>query len=398
MDGSKASDPRVAADPAQRTTPAQGKIELIDLKAQQARIRARVDAAVARVLDHGQYIMGPEVTACEAQLAAFSGARHCVSCGSGTDALLIPLMAMGVGPGDAVICPSFTFTATPEVVALIGATPVLADVLPATYNLDPVSLESAIETARKQGLTPKVVMPVDLFGLPADYEAIEPIAARHGMSILCDSAQSYGAVHKHRKVGSIGRVTATSFFPAKPLGCYGDGGAVFTDDDALAHAMRSIRLHGKGDDKYDIVRVGINGRMDTIQAAVLMEKLAIFPDEIEARQTVARRYTERLANRVTTPVVPDGLTSVWAQYTVRLPSDRRDRIAAALKAEGIPTAVYYPRPVHQQQAYAASPMASTGLAASERASAEVLSLPMHPYLSAADQTRVCDAIERALDA
>jgi dTDP-4-amino-4,6-dideoxygalactose transaminase len=241
-------------------------------------------------------------------------------------------------------------------------------------------------------------MPVDLFGLPADYASIEPIAAAHGMDILCDAAQSFGAVYKGRKVGSIGRATATSFFPAKPLGCYGDGGAIFTDDDALAKAMRSIRLHGKGDDKYDIVRIGINGRMDTIQAAVLIEKLAIFPTEIAARQAVARRYTERLSNLVGTPVVPAGHQSVWAQYTIRLPAAGRDRIAAALKAEGVPTAVYYPRPVHAQQAYAGCPVASTGLAVSEQASAEVLSLPMHPYLTPADQDRVCDALARAAPA
>jgi dTDP-4-amino-4,6-dideoxygalactose transaminase len=371
-------------------------MELIDLKTQQARIRDRVDAAIKRVLDHGAYIMGPEVAELERQLAAFAGARHCVSCGSGTDALLIALMAMGVGQGDAVICPAFTFTATPEVVALIGATPVLCDVDPATYNMAPTSLEAAIATARQRGLTPKVMMPVDLFGLPADYDAMEPIAAANGMTVLCDSAQGFGAVYRGRRVGSIGTATATSFFPAKPLGCYGDGGAIFTDDDGLAKAMRSIRLHGKGDDKYDIVRIGINGRMDTIQAAVLIEKLAIFPDEIEAREIAAQRYTERLSNLVGTPSVPAGSQSVWAQYTIRLPADQREGIAAALKAKGVPSAVYYPRPVHQQEAYRSCPVASSGLTASEQASVEVLSLPMHPYLTARDQDRVCSALSRAL--
>ena len=388
MANSKPSD----ATPARSLPP----MELIDLKSQQNRIRDKIDVAIKRVLDHGAYIMGPEVGELERQLAKFAGAKHCVSCGSGTNALLIALMAMGVGPGDAVICPAFTFTATPEVVALIGATPVLADVDPATYNLAPNSLESAIATARKMGLTPKVVMPVDLFGLPADYDPIEPIAVANGMAVLCDSAQSFGATYRGRTVGSIGTATATSFFPAKPLGCYGDGGAIFTDDDSLAKAMRSIRLHGKGDDKYEIVRIGINGRMDTIQAAVLIEKLAIFPDEIEARQTAARRYSERLSNLVGAPTVPAGSQSVWAQYTIRLQADRREQIAAALKAEGIPTAVYYPRPVHQQEAYLTCPVASTGLTASEQASAEVLSLPMHPYLTTADQDRVCDALARAL--
>lgn len=374
-------------------------MELVDLKSQQALIRSRIDAAISRVLDHGAYIMGPEVADLEKRLAQFSGARHCISCGSGTDALLIALMALGIGPGDAVYCPAFTFTATPEVIALIGATPVFADVEPHTFNLDAASLASAISTSKQQGLKPRAVMPVDLFGLPADYDAIEQIAAEHGIAILCDAAQSYGAAYRGRKVGSIGRVTATSFFPAKPLGCYGDGGAIFTDDDELAHAMRSIRLHGKGDDKYDIVRVGINGRMDTIQAAILIEKLTLFPAEIENRNEAADRYTELLSNASASlilPEVPAGSVSVWAQYTIRSTLGDRDRIAAALKSEGIPTAVYYPRPLHHQPAYRNCISASTGLAVSERLAAEVLSVPMHPYLSRADQDRVTDAVRRAV--
>ena len=389
MANSSKSDPRVAAK--------HKPMELIDLKAQQALIRDKVDLAIKRVLDHGAYIMGPEVARLEQQLATLAGAKHCISCGSGTDALLIALMALGVGAGDAVICPAFTFTATPEVIALIGATPVLCDVLPETFNVDPASLEAAIAAARAKGLTPKAVMPVDLFGLPAPYDEIERIAASHGLAVLCDAAQSFGATFRGRKVGGIGTVTATSFFPAKPLGCYGDGGAIFTDDGALADAMRSIRAHGKGDDKYEIVRVGINGRMDTIQAAVLIEKLAIFPGEIEARQRAAQRYADRLSNAFSTPKVPDGSLSVWAQYTLRLPAGRRDAIAAALKAEGIPTAIYYPRPLHHQAPYAACPVAASGLAVSEQLAGEVLSLPMHPYLDPADQDRVCDALVRALD-
>jgi dTDP-4-amino-4,6-dideoxygalactose transaminase len=343
--------------------------------------------------------MGPEVADLEKRLAQFSGATHCISCGSGTDALLIALMALGIGPGDAVYCPAFTFTATPEVIALIGATPVFADVEPHTFNLDAASLTSAISTSKQQGLRPRAVMPVDLFGLPADYDAIEQIAVEHGIAILCDAAQSYGAAYRGRKVGSIGRVTATSFFPAKPLGCYGDGGAIFTDDDELAHAMRSIRLHGKGDDKYDIVRVGINGRMDTIQAAVLIEKLTLFPAEIESRNEAAHRYTDLLSNTSASlilPEVPAGSNSVWAQYTIRLTARDRDRVAAALRAEGIPTAVYYPRPLHHQPAYQDCVSASTGLEVSERLAAEVLSLPMHPYLPRADQDRVTDAVRRAV--
>jgi dTDP-4-amino-4,6-dideoxygalactose transaminase len=358
-------------------------MELVDLKAQQALIRAQIDAAIARVLDHGAYIMGPEVAELEGRLAQLSGAKHCVSCGSGTDALLIALMALGIGPGDAVFCPAFTFTATPEVIALIGATPVFADVEPHTFNIDAASLPAAVAAATERGLKPRAVMPVDLFGLPADYDAIEEIASRHGMAVLCDAAQSYGAAYREQKVGSIGRVTATSFFPAKPLGCYGDGGAIFTDDGELAHAMRSIRLHGKGDDKYDIVRVGINGRMDTIQAAVLIEKLALFPSEIERRNEVAARYTDLLSNAspaLVLPEVPAGSKSVWAQYTLRITSGDRDRIAAALKSDGIPTAVYYPRPLHHQPAYRDCISPATGLGWSERLATEVLSLPMHPYL------------------
>jgi dTDP-4-amino-4,6-dideoxygalactose transaminase len=376
-------------------------MELVDLKAQQALIRARIDAAIARVLDHGAYIMGPEVADLEKRLAQLSGAKHCVSCGSGTDALLIALMALGIGPGDAVFCPAFTFTATPEVIALIGATPVFADVEPHTFNLDAASLAAAIAAAAERGLKPRAVMPVDLFGLPADYDTIEKIADRHGMAVLCDAAQSYGAAYRGHKVGSIGRVTATSFFPAKPLGCYGDGGAIFTNDDALTHIMRSIRLHGKGDDKYDIVRVGINGRMDTIQAAVLIEKLALFPSEIERRNEAAARYTDLLSNAspaLVLPEVPAGSKSVWAQYTLRIMSGDRDRIAAALKSEGIPTAVYYPRPLHHQPAYRDCVAPATGLAWSERLATEVLSLPMHPYLTHHDQERVCDALGRALKA
>ncbi len=373
-------------------------MQLIDLKAQQALIRGPIDQAIARVLDHGVYIMGPEVFELERQLATFGGGKYCISCGSGTDALLIALMALGVGPGDAVICPAFTFTATPEVVALIGGTPVLADVDPGTFNLDPVSMKAAIMEAKQRGITPKVVMPVDLFGLPADYDAIEAVAAENGMSVLCDAAQSFGATYRGRRVGSIGRVTATSFFPGKPLGCYGDGGAIFTDDEELAHAMRSIRLHGKGGDKYDIVRVGINGRLDTIQAAVLLEKMALFPGEIDARQGVAQLYANSLPDKIVKQQIPSGSTSVWAQYTIRLPAEKRDAFAAELKAEGIPTAVYYPRPVHHQAPYANCPRTPSGLVTSEQLAREVLSLPMHPYLTSADQGRVSVALARVFEA
>lgn len=371
-------------------------IEFIDLKTQQERIRPRLDAAMARVLDHGQFIMGPEVGELERQLAAFTGARHAITCSSGTDAILMPLMAAGIGPGHAVICPAFTFTATPEVVALLGATPVFADVDEETFNLDPKRLPAAIETARRLGLEPKVVMPVDLFGQTADHDQIEAIASEQGMFVLCDAAQSFGASYRGRKVGQIGRATATSFFPAKPLGCYGDGGAIFTNDDALADTMRSIRAHGKGADKYDIARIGINGRLDTLQAAILIEKLRIFPQEIVDRDRVAATYSASLHNVAAVPQLLEGCQSVWAQYTLRIPHGRRDAVAEGLKRRGVPTAVYYPRPVHQQAAFAAFPMSSEGLAVSERLSREVLSLPMHPYLDAATQSRIITSVTEVL--
>lgn len=371
-------------------------IELIDLAAQQRRIRPGLDAAIARVLDHGRYIMGPEVGELERQLAAFSGVKHAISCSSGTDALLMPLMALGIGPGDAVICPAFTYTATPEVAALIGATPVLAEIDPTTFNLDPSRLGEAIDTARKLGLTPRVVMAVDLFGQPADYDRIEAIAADHGLLVLCDAAQSFGAVYKGRRVGQIGRVTATSFFPAKPLGCYGDGGAVLTDDDGLAEALRSIRAHGKGGDKYDIVRIGINGRLDTLQAAILIEKLRIFPEEIKARNRLAERYSSGLAGAVATPAVHRGCESVWAQYTVRVAPERRDALARTLAGRGIPTAVYYPRTVAEQPAYRHFPVSSGGIAASTTVSREVLSLPMHPYLEDETADWIISSVRAAL--
>src|SRR6476620_998222 len=264
-------------------------IPFIDVAAQRRRLGSSVDEAIARVLGHCQFILGPEVRACESALAAFCGARHAVSCASGTDALVLVLMAKGIGPGDAVICPSFTFTATAEVAALVGATPVFADVEEGSFNLDPESLQRACVTARKLGLHPKVVIPVDLFGQPADYDRIMPIAEAEGLFVLDDAAQAFGATYRGRMLGALAPATATSFFPAKPLGCYGDGGAVLTDDEGLVEALKSLRVHGQGADKYDSVRIGLTGRLDTLQAAVLIEKLKIFPDEIAARDTIARR-------------------------------------------------------------------------------------------------------------
>ena len=373
-----------------------GEIPFIDLGAQRRRLGQGVDDAILKVVNHGAYVMGPEIAALEAQLSAFCGARHALSCANGTDALGLILMAKGVKAGDAVLCPSFTFAATAEVVAWMGATPVFVDILDDTFNLDPASLENAVVTARRLGLNPVGLISVDLFGLPADYDAIEPICAREGLWLLSDAAQSFGATYKGRKVGTIGMATATSFFPAKPLGCYGDGGAVFTDDDELADVMRSLRVHGQGADKYDNVRIGINGRLDTIQAAILIEKLKIFPDEIAARDRVARRYNELLRPLAIVPEVPRDLTSVWAQYTLRIRGFDRDAFQSDLKAAGVPTAVYYPKPLHRQTAYKAYPVAGNGLPVSERLADEVVSLPMHPYLTEEVQDRIVGAVRDAL--
>jgi UDP-2-acetamido-2-deoxy-ribo-hexuluronate aminotransferase len=371
-------------------------IPFIDVAAQRRRLGRAVDEAIARVLGHCQFILGPEVRALEAALAAFCGARHAVSCASGTDALVMVLMANGIGPGDAVVCPSFTFTATAEVVALVGATPVFADVEETSFNLDPESLRRACATARKLGLRPKAIIPVDLFGQPADYDRIVPIAEAEGLFVLDDAAQAFGATYGNRRVGALAPATATSFFPAKPLGCYGDGGAVLTDDEELARVLRSLRVHGEGRGKYDCVRIGLNGRLDTIQAAVLIEKLKIFPEEIVARDHIARRYSVGLADVALVPKVAHGSTSVWAQYTIRLPAGKRDGLAAALKSQGIPTAIHYPVPLHRQEPYERFPVADGGAPVSERLAAQVISLPMHAYLDEAIQDRIIEAVRRAL--
>jgi dTDP-4-amino-4,6-dideoxygalactose transaminase len=373
-------------------------IPFIDLAAQRRRLGRSIDDAIARVLDHCQFILGPEVRALEAELAAFCGARHCVTCASGTDALMLVLMAKGIGSGDAVICPSFTFTATAEVVALVGATPVFADVEEPTFNLDARSLQRACAMARRLGLRPKAVIPVDLFGQPADYKSIAALAESEKLFVLDDAAQAFGASCGNQRLGAIAPATATSFFPAKPLGCYGDGGAVFTDDEEFAQIMRSLRVHGEGRDKYECARIGLNGRMDTLQAAVLIEKLKIFPDEITARERIARRYSAGLSDIVTVPTVADGASSVWAQYTIRLASGRRDALAAALRQQGIPTAVYYPIPLHRQQVYRDFPIAEGGAPVSERLAEEVISLPMHAYLDEVTQDRIIEAVRHSLGA
>jgi UDP-2-acetamido-2-deoxy-ribo-hexuluronate aminotransferase len=374
-------------------------VPFIDIGAQRRRLGKSIDDAVARVLTHCHFINGPEVTQLEADLAAFSGAKHVVTCASGTDALLMVLMAKGVGRGDAVLCPSFTFCATGEAVALTGATPVFVDVDEVTFNMDANSLKRGIAAATKLGLKPRAVIPVDLFGQSADHDAIGAIAESEGMFVLDDAAQAFGASYKGRRLGTLGLATATSFFPAKPLGCFGDGGAIFTDDAKLADALRSIRVHGQGSDKYDNVRLGLTGRLDTIQAAILIEKLRIFEDEIAARNRVAERYARGLGNVVSVPRVASGCTSIWAQYTIRL-SDGcdRDNFAAKLKAQGIPTAIYYPKSMHQQTAYRDFPVADGGLPASEKLSGDVISLPMHAYLEEPAQERIIKAVHGAVSA
>jgi dTDP-4-amino-4,6-dideoxygalactose transaminase len=372
-------------------------IEFVDLGAQRRRIGARMDEAIRRVVDHGRFILGPEVGEVERQLAEFCGAKHVLSCANGTDALGLALMAKGAGPGQAVLVPSFTFAATAEVVVWFGATPVFVDVLDDSFNMDPASFEAGIAAAKRLGLKPTGTIPVDLFGQPAAYDEILEIAEANGLWVICDAAQSFGARYKGRNVGTIGDLTTTSFFPAKPLGCYGDGGAVFLDDDETIAVLRSLRVHGQGTDKYDNVRIGMNARLDTMQAAVLLEKLAVFEEEIAARQLIAARYAERLRRRVRVPEVQDGLTTVWAAYTVRLPGGAdRDDVAARLKAAGVPTAIYYAKPLHRQTAYRDYPVAGNGLPVSERMADEVLSLPIHPYLTEAVQDRIVAAVEAAL--
>jgi len=370
-------------------------IQFIDLMAQQRRLGASLTQAVAAAVEGGKFIMGPQVGELEKQLAAFVNAKHCVTCANGTDALMIVLRAWNIGPGDAVFVPAFTFAATAEVVALVGAAPVFVDVFEDTYNMDPASLEAAIAMVKREGkLKPQVVIPVDLFGQPADYAAIEPICRREGLKLFDDTAQGFGGVLNGRRAGGIGDAAATSFFPAKPLGCYGDGGAVFTNDGELDATLRSIRVHGQGTDKYENVRIGVNSRLDTIQAAILIEKFKLFPEEIELREKVARRYNAAFAksNRIVWPRVIDGAQSTWAQYTLQVPDPKK--VQADLKAKGIPTAVYYPIPLNKQRAYAHYPTVPTPISA--KLSKTVVSLPMHPYLEPAVQDQIIAAVMQSV--
>jgi len=366
-------------------------MQFIDLGAQRERIADRLKAAIDRVVEDGRYILGPQVAEFENRLAAYVGVKHCIACANGTDALLLPLYATGIGPGDAVFVPSFTFAATAEVVALAKAEPVFVDVDPDSYNIDIDSLEAAIATIKAEGrLKPKAIIPVDLFGLAADYDAIMRIAERENLLVIEDAAQAIGGSAGDRMCGSFGHVAATSFYPAKPLGCYGDGGAMFTNDDALAEKLRSFAFHGKGETQYDNIHVGINSRLDTIQAAILLEKLAILEDEMVARQAVAARYAEGLRDVVKPSANLDGTRSAWAQYAIETPN--RDALKAHLQENGIPSVIYYVKPLHSQVAYKSFPVAPAGLPVSESLPGRILCLPMHPYLSIEDQDRIISTI------
>jgi dTDP-4-amino-4,6-dideoxygalactose transaminase len=367
-------------------------LRFVDLQAQRRRLGGRIEAAIAGVLAHGQFILGPEVEQLEQALADYARVRHAITCASGTDALLLLLMARGIGPGDAVFVPGFTFAACAAAVALVGATPVLVDVEPASCNLDPASLGAAIDAVRQAGpLTPRALLAVDLFGRPADYAALRPIAGAHGLFVLQDAAQSFGARWRDEPVGRQGDAAATSFYPSKPLGAYGDGGAVLTDDDRLAEEVRLLGTHGeRRPARYEHIRIGLNSRLDTLQAAILLVKLEALEEEIARRSAVATRYDEALGDLVEVPAPLASGRSAWAQYTIRVM--RRDRLAAALAHRGIPTAVHYPRPLHRQPAFAHFPSAPGGLPVAETLARRVLSLPIHPDLEAADQVRIIAAI------
>jgi len=388
-------------------------MDFIDLKTQQSRIQEALNSNIQKVLNHGGYIMGPEIKQLETKLAAYTGTKHAISCASGTDALLMALMAYGVKPGDAIFTTPFTFIATAEVISLLGAMPVFVDIDPKTYNIDPAKLALAIKALKTKDtsiyplpitpnplpITPRGVIPVDLFGLTADYDAIESIAKEHGLFVIEDAAQSFGAQYHNKMSCSFGNIGCTSFFPAKPLGCYGDGGMCFTDDDHLAEIMTSIRVHGKGGHKYDNVRIGINGRLDTLQAAILLAKFDIFPEEVELRQTVAQRYTDLLStshnapSTISAPHIPAGHISAWAQYSI-LARDENHRTALLKKLQDskIPSTIYYPKPLHMQTAFAHLGYKEGDFPVSEDCASRIFSLTMHPYLTEQEQTKIAEVL------
>lgn len=370
-------------------------VPFVDLKAQYARLKPQIAEAIQDVLDDGRYILGPAVAKLESELAEYCGVAHAISCSSGTDAIFMPLLAYEVGPGDAVFVPSFTFTATAEAILLAGASPVFVDVEADSFNIDLADLTKKISETRAGGkLTPKAILAVDLFGLPADWSGLNTLAEREDLYLISDAAQSFGGVYHNKRVGSLAPVSGTSFFPAKPLGCYGDGGAITTDDDGLAEVLKSIRVHGAGADRYEVVRIGINGRLDSIQAAILSVKLSVFDDELEARERVAQIYDDELKDVVATPKRIEGLKSAWAQYTIK--TDKRAAVQEKLGTAGIPTMIYYPKPMHLQAPYLPYGDGEGSLPVSEAICRQVMSLPMHPYLSDDDARRIAAATRDAL--
>jgi len=357
-------------------------VNFIDLKTQYSLIAQDIDQALKQVFSHNQYILGPEVNELEKKLAQFCKVKHALSCANGTDALLLILMAKNIQPNDAVLVPSFTFVSTAEVVVNLGAHPIFIDVCPRTFNMDPDSLKKGIQIAKENNLKSVGIISVDLFGQPADYDAISDIARQNNLWVLCDAAQSFGATYKGKKVGSFGMAATTSFFPSKPFGCYGDGGCIFTNDDELESVLRSLKMHGQGISKYDTVRIGINSRLDTMQAAILLEKLKIFPREIGQRQEIANKYNELLKDVIEIPHIIDDVESIWAQYTIKIPTNKnRDLIQSKLKDQKIPTAIYYPKPLHRQAPYTKYLTATPTLPISDELASSVLSLPMHPYIN-----------------
>ena len=368
-------------------------MQFIDLSRQLGVIRENIEARIKNVLDSGKYIMGPEIFELEERLSDYVNVKHCITCSSGTDALLISLMAQGIGSGDAVITTPFSFIATAEVISLIGATPIFVDICSDTFNINPGLIPAAIQYAHEHDLNPKAIIPVDLFGLPAEYNLIKKIAAENELFILEDAAQGFGGEYYGKKACSFGDVSSTSFFPAKPLGCYGDGGAIFTNDDKMAHNIRSIRVHGKGSDKYDNIQIGLNGRLDTLQAAILLEKLSIFPDEVVKRNQVAEYYTNNLPDQYRAPFVPGNYLSSWAQYSILLESPQeRDKTMKILKEQNIPSMIYYRIPLHLQKVFSYLDYQKGDFPISEKTSENILSIPMHPYLEKSDQNEVLEVL------
>ena len=370
-------------------------MDFIDLKKQYQLLKPSIQKRINDILDRASFIMGSEINELEEKLAHYNGTNYCLTCASGTDALLLSLMAKGIGPGDAVFTTTFTFIATAEVISLLGATPVFVDIDSKTYNIDPEKLRQEIIKVKNGdritesfpiSLNPKAIIPVDLFGLCADYDAIDAVAKEFGQFVLEDAAQSFGATYKGKKACSFGDMAATSFFPAKPLGCYGDGGAVFCNDKKMIDILKSLRVHGQGSDKYENVRIGTNGRMDTLQAAVLLAKMEIFDKELEMRQAVAQRYSQALASSFIIPTIPAAHRSAWAQYSIQ--HQKRDDVMSKLKKSGIPTAIYYPKPLHLQKAFASLGYEKGQFPVAEAIAQKIFSLPMHPYLEEKDQTEI----------